>query len=85
MQGNRWTSWLKVAVGLGLLTFIVTRVDPGELGRLLRRGDPGQLALGIGLLFLANPIMQALRLHVLVARHTERLAVTRGLRTCGSR
>jgi uncharacterized membrane protein YbhN (UPF0104 family) len=68
--------WLKVAVGLGLLAFIVTRVDPRELAQLLRRGDARQLALGVGLLFLANPIMQALRLHVLVARYTERLAVT---------
>jgi uncharacterized membrane protein YbhN (UPF0104 family) len=68
--------WLKVAVGLGLLAFIVTRVDPRELAQLLRRGDSRQLALGVGLLFLANPIMQALRLHVLVARYTERLAVT---------
>jgi uncharacterized membrane protein YbhN (UPF0104 family) len=51
-------------------------VDPRELAQLLRRGDTSQLALGVGLLFLANPIMQALRLHVLVARYTERLAVT---------
>jgi glycosyltransferase 2 family protein len=76
MQSSGWLRWLKVAVGLGLLAFIGSRVDPRELAQLLRRGDGRQLALGLGLLLLANPIMQALRLHVLVARYTERLAVT---------
>jgi uncharacterized membrane protein YbhN (UPF0104 family) len=76
MSRSRWLRWLKVAVGLGLLVFIVTRVDPAELRQLLRRGDERQLALGLGLLFAANPIVQALRLHVLVVRYTERLAVT---------
>jgi uncharacterized protein (TIRG00374 family) len=68
--------WLKVAVGVGLLAFIVSRVDPHELASLLREGDGQKLALGLGLLYLANPVLQALRLHVLVARYTRSLALT---------
>ena len=68
--------WLKLAVGVGLLAFIVSRVDPRELARLLQQGDGGKLALGLGLLYLANPILQALRLHVLVAPYTRSLALT---------
>jgi glycosyltransferase 2 family protein len=76
MPNSGWLRWLKLAVGVGLLAFLVSRVDPRELAQLLRQGDARQLALGLGLLLLANPIMQALRLHVLVVRYTERLAVT---------
>jgi uncharacterized membrane protein YbhN (UPF0104 family) len=76
VSAGAWLRWLKVAVGLGLLAFIVTRVDAGELAQLLHRGDERRLARGVALLFFANPVVQALRLHVLVARYTERLAVT---------
>jgi uncharacterized membrane protein YbhN (UPF0104 family) len=68
--------WLKVALGVGLLAFIASRVDPKELAQLLREGDPAQLALGFGLLYLANPVLQALRLHVLVSGYTQSLWVT---------
>ena len=68
--------WLKVALGVGLLAFIASRVDPQELRRLLREGDPTQLALGFGLLYFANPVLQALRLHVLVAGYTRSVWAT---------
>jgi uncharacterized membrane protein YbhN (UPF0104 family) len=68
--------WLKVALGVGLLAFIATRVDPQELRQLLREGDGGLLLLGFALLYLANPILQALRLHVLVAGYTRSVWVT---------
>ncbi len=65
---------LRVGLGLGLLALLVARIDPSEYGALLREGDHGQLVLGLALLFLAFPVLQALRLHVLVARYTESLA-----------
>lgn len=68
--------WLKVAISLGLLAFIVSRVDPRELATLLSKGDVKKLALGLLLLYLANPILQALRLHVLVARYTQSVLLT---------
>lgn len=68
--------WLKALLGVGLLAFIVSRVDPHELAQLARSGDPKKLALGLALLYLANPILQALRLHVLVARYTNSVLLT---------
>ncbi|HMI92241.1 MAG TPA: hypothetical protein VK509_12785, partial [Polyangiales bacterium] len=70
-----WT-WLRVALGVGLLALLISRVDPGEYAALVRAGDPRQLALGLGLLFLAFPVLQALRLHPLVARYTQSISAT---------
>jgi uncharacterized membrane protein YbhN (UPF0104 family) len=66
----------RVALGVGLLALLCTRVRPQELATLAREGDGGQLALALGLLFAANPLIQTLRLHVLVVRYTKSLAVT---------
>lgn len=68
--------WLRVAFGIGLLALLVTRVKFEELRELARHGDGKQLALALGLLFVANPLVQTLRLHVLVARYTQKLATT---------
>ena len=54
----------------------MSRVDPRELATLLSKGDIKKLALGLLLLYLANPILQALRLHVLVARYTQSVLLT---------
>jgi glycosyltransferase 2 family protein len=70
-----WT-WLRVLLGVGLLALLITRVELAEYGALLRSGDRAQLVLGLGLLFLAFPVLQALRLHPLVARYTESLRAT---------
>jgi uncharacterized membrane protein YbhN (UPF0104 family) len=72
----KFSRWLKVAVGVALLAFIVSRVDPRELALLAHKGDGRKLALGLLLLYLANPILQALRLHVLVARYTQSVWLT---------
>jgi uncharacterized protein (TIRG00374 family) len=72
----KFSRWLKVAFSVGLLAFIVSRVDPRELALLLAKGDVKKLALGLALLYLANPILQALRLHVLVARYTRSVLLT---------
>ena len=68
--------WLRVAFGLALLGVLIARIDPGEYRSFVERGDPQQLALGLGLLFLAFPVLQALRLHPLVARYTGSLRST---------
>ncbi len=67
---------LRALVGIGLLAFIVSRADLGEVARLFARGETELLAAGLALLALANPGLQALRLHILVARYTQRLAST---------
>jgi uncharacterized protein (TIRG00374 family) len=63
-------TWARVLFGVGLLALLVSRVDPHEYLELIERSEPGELALGLGLLFLAFPVLQALRLHVLCARYT---------------
>jgi uncharacterized membrane protein YbhN (UPF0104 family) len=68
--------WLRLTVGLGLLALLLARVDLVELRSLARHGDPLQLLLGLSLLFAANPLVQTLRLHVLVARYTQTLATS---------
>jgi uncharacterized membrane protein YbhN (UPF0104 family) len=68
--------WLRVAFGLALLGLLIARVDPSEYRSFFERGDPLQLALGLGLLLLAFPVLQTLRLHALVARYTGSLRST---------
>jgi uncharacterized membrane protein YbhN (UPF0104 family) len=75
-RSNALWTLLRVLLGLGLLALLVSRVDPAEYLALLRAGAPADLALGLGLLFLAFPVLQALRLHPLIARYTESLATT---------
>jgi uncharacterized protein (TIRG00374 family) len=68
--------WLRVALGLGLLGLLLKQVRKEELLALVRHGDTKQLGLALALLFFANPLLQTLRLHVLVARYTQNLATT---------
>lgn len=75
-RGRALGRWLRVAFGLGLLSVLIARVDPSEYRGFVERGDPAQLALGLGLLFLAFPVLQALRLHPLVGRYTGSLRAT---------
>jgi glycosyltransferase 2 family protein len=75
-RSNKLWTGLRVALGLGLLALLISRVDPAEYAALVRAGDPRQLALGLALLFLAFPVLQALRLHPLVARYTQSIAAT---------
>jgi len=75
-RSNALWTWLRVLLGLGLLALLVSRVNPTEYAALVRGGDRGQLALGLALLFLAFPVLQALRLHPLIARYTQSLAAT---------
>ena len=67
---------LRALVGVGLLGFIVSRADLAEVARLFARGRTELFAGGLALLVLANPGLQALRLHILVVRYTQRLAST---------
>ena len=75
-RGRALWRWLRVAFGLALLSVLIARVDPSEYRGFVERGDPVQLGLGLGLLFLAFPVLQALRLHPLVARYTGSLRAT---------
>jgi hypothetical protein len=51
-------------------------VELDELGGLLVEGDVPGLCLGFALLVAALPLLQALRLHVLVVQYTRRLATS---------
>lgn len=64
----------QIAVGLGLLAWLLRDVEFAELRALLARGDRVGLAAGFALLLCALPLLQALRLHVLVVPYTRRLA-----------
>jgi len=77
MPGGRALGrWLRVAFGLALLCVLIARVDASEYRGFVERGDPVKLGLGLGLLFLAFPVLQALRLHPLVGRYTGSLRGT---------
>jgi uncharacterized membrane protein YbhN (UPF0104 family) len=76
--------WLRALVGVGLLSLLVRRVNLHELQVLARHGNTAQLALALSLLFFANPFVQTLRLHVLVARYTQTLATTLKVFTVGA-
>ena len=75
-RSNALWTWLRVAFGVGLLALLISKVELAEYGALLRGGDHQLIALGVGLLVLAFPVLQALRLHPLVARYTESLGST---------
>ena len=75
-RSNALWTWLRVLFGLALLAWLITRVDPAEYAELWRSGDRTSLGLGLGALFLAFPVLQALRLHPLVARYTQSVRST---------
>ncbi len=83
---SRWAllRWARVALGLGLLGLLLSRVQLRELTLLARSGDRGALALALGLLFAANPLLQTLRLHVLVSRYTRSLGLSFEVFSVGS-
>jgi uncharacterized protein (TIRG00374 family) len=68
--------WARMAFGLGLLGLLLARVHLGELAALGRQGNPSLLALALLLLLLANPLLQVMRLHVLIERYTIRFITT---------
>lgn len=74
----------RLALGLLLLLLLFLRADLGEVKELLRSGDRRVLALGFALLFVANPGLQTMRLHVLVARYTRSVATTLKLYLIGA-
>ncbi len=61
---------LKVAFGLGLLAFVAKDLEPEELAKLAREGDPTNLVLGVGTLLVAMVVFQWTRLHVLIKSFT---------------
>lgn len=67
---------MRVLFGLALLAWLVSRVDPAEYVELWRSGDRALLGMGLAALFLAFPVLQALRLHPLVARYTQSVRST---------
>lgn len=62
---------VKVAIGLGLLAWLLASVDFSELAAVARQGDPWLLALGLFMMVLSLPVFQAWRLHVLIDRYTQ--------------
>lgn len=66
----------QVAIGIGLLVWLLRGVELDELRALLANGDRAGLAAGFALLLSALPLLQALRLHVLVVPYTRRLATS---------
>lgn len=66
---------LKIAVGVALLGWLISRVDARSVGAAFARARPGLLALGIALLF-AQSAVQAVRLHLLVRHVTGALAAS---------
>jgi uncharacterized membrane protein YbhN (UPF0104 family) len=67
---------LKIAIGIGLLVWLLASVDLAEVTRVARQGDPWLLAFGLLLLLLSLPVFQAWRLHVLIDEYTLTWATT---------
>ena len=47
--GRRWTSWLTLALGLGLLAWVLSQVSLAQLAGVLRRADASMLAAALAL------------------------------------
>ncbi len=60
-----WWNWAGTILGLGLLALVVVRADPAAVWAAWRGGDPGWLAAGAGLYFLA-PWLRAWRWQLLL-------------------
>lgn len=75
-QRRRLWAACQVAIGIGLLVWLLQGVELSELTALLGRGDRAGLVIGFALLLSALPLLQALRLHVLVVPYTRRLATS---------
>lgn len=75
---------VQVVLGLGLVGWLVGELEIDELAALARQGDPFDLVAGFALLFVAFPLLQSVRLHVLVARYTERLSTTTAIFLIGA-
>ncbi len=73
---RRVTALLKLALGVALIAWLLSQLDFAELARLSRAGDVADLLLGLGAFVVALAGFQALRLHVLVRRHTGSLSTS---------
>jgi len=76
MQKKHLLNLLKVATGLALMAYLLWQLDYAELGRLMRAGDPLQLAASVVFFTVSLVVFQAVRLHVLIAHLTGSLAVS---------
>jgi len=76
MLGKRLKNLLKVALGLGIMAWIVSGIELDELLALARQGDPVDLALGVGSLLFAMMYFQWSRLHLLIKGYTDGVATS---------
>jgi uncharacterized membrane protein YbhN (UPF0104 family) len=67
---------LRMAFGLGVLVWIARQIDYPTLASLVQRGDPWQLALGVGSSLVALHGLQWARLHLLIRGYTSSLATS---------
>lgn len=67
---------LKIALGVGILAWIVSGIRPDELRTLASQGDPLNLALGVGSLLVAMFWFQWSRLHLLIKGYTDGIATS---------
>jgi uncharacterized protein (TIRG00374 family) len=67
---------LRMAFGLGVLVWIVCQIDFASLASLVRRGDPYQLAFGVGASLAGMHGLQWARLHLLIRGYTSSLATS---------
>jgi uncharacterized membrane protein YbhN (UPF0104 family) len=75
---------LQIAFGLGLTIWFVSHLELGALAELARRGRPLDLVLGLAFTFAAFPLLQAVRLHVLVSHYTGRFSTTMTINLIGA-
>jgi uncharacterized protein (TIRG00374 family) len=73
---KRIKNLLKIAFGLGILAWIVSGIRLDELRALAQKGDPLNLALGVGSLLVAMLYFQWSRLHLLIKGYTDGVATS---------
>lgn len=81
---GRLLAALQVAFGLTLMVWFVRDLELGALAELARRGRPLDLVLGLAFTFVAFPLLQAVRLHVLVSHYTRTFSTTMTINLIGS-
>jgi uncharacterized protein (TIRG00374 family) len=67
---------LRMAFGLGVLVWVARQIDVASLASLVQRGDPYQLALGVGASLVGMHGVQWTRLHLLIRGYTSSLATS---------
>ncbi|HKU43496.1 MAG TPA: lysylphosphatidylglycerol synthase transmembrane domain-containing protein [Polyangiales bacterium] len=73
---KRLKNGLKVALGVGILAWIVSGIRLDELRALASQGDPLDLVLGVGSLLVAMFWFQWSRLHLLIKGYTDGIATS---------